>query len=460
MLALLAMGVAVLVIANDFTALSVALPQIEQDFRSDITSVQWVINSYALVFGVLIVPGGRLADLFGRRRIFFLGTTLFAGFSLVGGFAPNIGWLIACRVLMGMGGALMWPAMLGMTFSLLPREKAGLAGGLIIGAAGFGNAVGPLIGGVLTDSLGWEWIFFLNVPVSLLAILITWSVVHIEEAPSGSRSIDVRGVLILTAGLVALLVALDQGSSEGWASPEILALFLVAAIALFAFAVVERRAGEAALIPPEVLSNRNFASAGLAVLLMSAVFFAALIYLPQYMTKALGYSAVGAGLGLLPLLGTFALVSFGAGPLYGRLGPKLIVSTGALFLTVGLGLLAFIHPSSTYEDLVPGMIVLGTGIGLFYSSATTSGVTAVDPARTSLAGGLIYMAKIAGGSVGLGLTTALVASQGSLAQGIRLAFTVDAILAAGGLAVSVLFVGGEVDRARIRHLPWHHRAHA
>jgi MFS family permease len=158
-LALVAMGVAVLVIANDFTALSVALPQIERAFRTDITSVQWVINSYALVFGVLIVPGGRLADIFGRRRIFFLGAALFATFSLLGGFAPALGWLIACRVLMGVGGAMMWPAILGMTYSLLPREKAGLAGGLILGAAGFGNAVGPLIGGALTDSLGWEWIF-------------------------------------------------------------------------------------------------------------------------------------------------------------------------------------------------------------------------------------------------------------------------------------------------------------
>jgi EmrB/QacA subfamily drug resistance transporter len=459
MLALLAMGVAVLVIANDFTALSVALPQIEQDFRTDITSVQWVINSYALVFGVLIVPGGRLADIFGRRRIFFLGTTLFAVFSLLGGLAPNLGWLIACRVLMGVGGAMMWPAILGMTYSLLPREKAGLAGGLILGAAGFGNAIGPLIGGALTDSLGWEWIFFLNVPIAALAILITWSMVHTREAPGGPRSIDVRGVLILTAGLVALLVALDQGSSEGWTDPVILGLFVVAAIALFAFAVVERRAGEAALIPPDVLSNRNFASAGLAVLLMSAIFFAALLYLPQFMTKALGYSAVGSGLGLLPLMGTFALVSFGAGPVYGRLGPKLIVSAGALFLTVGMALLAFIHPSSTYGNLVPGMIVLGTGIGLFYSSVTTAGVTAVDPARTSLAGGLIYMFQIAGGSVGLGLNTALVASQDSLGEGIRLAFTVDAILAACGLAVSVLFVGGTADRGRLRHLQWHHRAH-
>ncbi len=142
-LGMIAMGVAVLVVANDFTALSVALPAIEHDLHTDVTTVQWVINGYAMVFGVLIVTGGRLADMFGRRRIFMLGAAIFAAFSVIGGFAPSVWVLLACRFLMGIGGAMMWPAILGMTYGLLPREKAGLAGGVILGAAGFGNAVGP-----------------------------------------------------------------------------------------------------------------------------------------------------------------------------------------------------------------------------------------------------------------------------------------------------------------------------
>src|SRR5438270_8548394 len=149
---LIAMGLAVLVIANDFTALSVALPAMEKEFNADVTTVQWVINGYALVFGVLIVTGGRLADMFGRRRIFFIGTAIFAVFSVIGGMAPSVGVLLACRALMGVGGAMMWPAILGMTYAMLPPSRAGLAGGLILGAAGFGNAVGPLIGGFLTDA--------------------------------------------------------------------------------------------------------------------------------------------------------------------------------------------------------------------------------------------------------------------------------------------------------------------
>jgi MFS family permease len=161
-LGLAAMALAVLVVANDFTALSVALPAMEQDFGADVTTVQWVINGYALVFGVLIVTGGRLADMFGRRRMFCLGASVFAVFSVIGGVAPNVGVLLACWALMGVGGAMMWPAILGMTYAILPSSQAGLAGGLILGAAGFGNAIGPLLGGVLTDALSWRWIFFLN----------------------------------------------------------------------------------------------------------------------------------------------------------------------------------------------------------------------------------------------------------------------------------------------------------
>ena len=163
-LALLAMGVSVIVIANDFSAINVALPTMEKDFHTNVNTIQWVINAYALTFGVMIVTGGRLADMFGRRRAFFLGTAIFASMSALGGAAPTETWLIVTRVLMGIGGALMWPAILGMTYEILPEEKAGLAGGIIIGAAGLGNALGPLIGGVFTDLLTWRWIFFAQRP--------------------------------------------------------------------------------------------------------------------------------------------------------------------------------------------------------------------------------------------------------------------------------------------------------
>jgi len=457
---LVAMGLAVLVIANDFTALSVALPAMEKEFHVDITTVQWVINGYTLVFGVLIVSGGRLADMFGRRRVFFLGCGIFAIASVIGGVAPNVALLLTCRAVMGVGGAMMWPAILGMTYAILPRSKAGLAGGLILGVAGFGNAIGPLLGGLLTDTVNWRGIFFLNLPIAAFAMLVTWRVVAKDEGSATEHRIDYGGIISLSIALCALLLALDEGVDVGWTAPRIIALFALSAIALIAFLFIERVAGNKALVPHDVMKNGLFLAACITVLLMSAIFFASLLYLPQFMTKVLGYSALGSGAGLLPLMGVFAITSFVAGPLYTRLGPKLIVSLGAAFLAVGIFLLSRLHQTTDFNELIPGMVILGIGVGLFYSSVTTFAVTALDPSKASLAGGIVYMFQIAGGSIGLGVNTAIVATAPTLVQGIRTAFFVDAVLAACGLLICLLFVGGEVDVTLLRGLRHHHRAHA
>jgi EmrB/QacA subfamily drug resistance transporter len=449
-LGLVAMGVAVLVIANDFTALSVALPAIERDLGAELSTVQWVINAYALTFGVLIVTGGRLADAYGRRRAFVAGAAIFAGFSALGGAAQGVVWLLSCRALMGIGGALMWPAILGMTYAVTPRSRAGLAGGIILGAAGLGNAIGPLLGGALTDALSWRWIFFVNVPIAVVGVLVTLWAIPADAPDAEHERLDVRGVATLSVGLVALLVALDQSDAWGWGDPRVLALSVLCVVMLAAFGLVERRAGDAALVPPAVMGNARFAWCCLTVLLMSAVFFAALLYLPQFMTKELDFSAVQAGAGLLPMMATFAVTSFAAGPIYTRAGPKIVVSAGAACITVGILLLSRISGGDDFAALVPGMAVLGVGVGLFYSSVTTAAVTALDESRTSLAGGIVYMCQIGGGSVGLGVNTAIVTASVSLVDGIRDAFLLDAVLAFCALIVSVLFVGGPLRGSRPR----------
>jgi EmrB/QacA subfamily drug resistance transporter len=459
-----------------------------------------VINAYALVFGVLIVTGGRLADMLGRRRMFFVGAAIFAAFSVLGGAAQDELWLIACRALMGIGGALMWPAVLGMTYEILPDDRAALAGALIIGSAGFGNAAGPLLGGVLTDALSWRWILFANLPIAALACSVTWRSVRESRGAGAEQGIDVPGVATLSVGLVALLLALDQVTDWGWGDPRILALFALCALLLVGFAVIERRAGERALIPRDVMANPAFRAACLATLLMSATFFAVLLYLPQFMQKILGWDPLQAGAGLLPMMGVFAAISFAAGPLYERFGAKVVVSAGAACLTVGIFLISLVDPDSGWGELVPGMVVTGLGVGLFYSSITTAAVTAVDPSRSSLAGGIVYMFQVAGGSVGLGLTTTVFTTaaedklqsgatglreteiedvQGVLAgtesaaeviqhvggtaaerlielvreafvSGLTWSFRLVALLALGGLVVSILFVGGRRGAAELQ----------
>jgi MFS family permease len=301
-----------------------------------------------------------------------------------------------------------------------------------------------LLGGTLTDGLSWRWIFYLNLPIAGFAVFATWRVVAKDGPNSAKQSIDYAGVTALSVGLLALLLALDEGASRGWLDPLIVGLFIASVVALLLFVSIERRASADALIPGDIFTNRAFVAACLTTLLMSAIFFAALLYLPQFMTKQLSYSAIGSGAGLLPMMGTYAITSFIAGPLYERVGAKIVVSAGAALLAAGMYLLSRIDGGSGYNDMILGMVVLGVGVGLFYSSITTAAVTALGDARASLAGGLVYMCQIAGGSIGLGLNTAIAITAPSLVDGIGRAFFVDAILAVCGLAVAIFFVGGRI----------------
>ena len=496
-LALVAMALAVFLIANDFTALSVALPNIEAEFDSDVSTVQWVINGYALVFGVLIVTGGRLADMFGRRRLFFVGAAIFSVFSAVAAAAPSIGVLLAARAMMGIGGAIIWPAVLGMTFAALPARKAGLAGGIVLGTAGIGNAFGPLLGGFLTDALSWRWVFVINLPVALVASLVVFRQIHQTQELDADDRIDYAGVTALTLALVALLVALDEVTALGWGDPLIIGLLAVFVVGIAAFAVVERRAGRNALVPADVMSHTEFRAACVAVLFAAGTFFSSILFLPQFFQKVLGATPLEAGLALLPLLATFGVVSFVAGTLYERLGAKPILSAGIGAIFVGMLLLSLLGRDAGYVATVPGMLILGVGFGLFIATVTTAAVTSLSAARASLGGAILYMFQVAGGSVGLAITTTVFASasrdqvveevralgsevsadeaadvQGILAgtdtaqrvaeqlpgeaaqvtelvrdafmEGLTTAFRLNAALAAVSAVVTVLFVGGRL----------------
>jgi len=333
-----------------------------------------------------------------------------------------------------------------------PISSAGVrpsSWGLILGIAGIGNAIGPMLGGALTEYLSWRWILFLNVPIALAAIAVVYALIHQPKPDTADRKLDFGGMITVTLGLVILMVALDQVVDYGWADPRIIAAVIASALLLLWFVLIERRSGEHALIPDDIFGNPGFRAACIAILGISATFFGSLFFLPQYMQKEFGYSAFESGLGLLPFMAIFAATSFVAGPLYNRLGGKLIVTTGAGFIAAGALLISFgIQSGGSLGSIVPGMAVLGIGVGLFYSSATTIAVTSVDESRSSLAGGIIYMFQVAGGSVGLALTTTVYASQSGLIDGLHAAFRLDFALAFVGFLITLFFVGGRLGRGR------------
>jgi EmrB/QacA subfamily drug resistance transporter len=445
-MALFALCLGVFLIANDFTALNVALPAIERDFDVGVSTAQWVINAYALVFGMALVTGGRLADMFGRRRVFLIGAVVFGAFSALSAVAPGSGWLIATRVGMGIGGALLWPAILGMAYAALPSSRAPLAGALIVGTAGLGNAFGPLLGGVLTDELSWRWIFLLNIPIGALAVAIAMR--RVPAGTGGERErIDYPGIVALSLGLLLVLLAFDQAADWGWGDARVIGMLAVAGALIAAFGVIEPRMGEAALIPADVLRNGSFRAACLVILLLSAVFFSTVFYAPQFMQKNLGYSALESGVGMLPMLAGYALVSFFSSPIYARLGAKPTVTFGAACSVVGVFVLSMLEADSGYGLMAIGLALVGLGIGVYGGSVTTAAVTALDDARASLAGGRAYMCQIAGGALGLGLTTAIftrVSEQESFIAGIQSGFRYVAIVGAAGVVIALLFVGGRL----------------
>ena len=405
-LAIGAMLLGVFVIANDFTAMNVVLPDIEAELDADLSTVQWVVNGYALIFGMLIVPGGRIADIYGRREALVVGALFFAVFSLLGGLAPNVWVLIASRMLMGVGGALMWPAILGLLYAVLPASKAALAGALTIGVAGVGNASGPVLAGALGE-IDWRLVFFINVPIALVAMIAVVMLVKLPHERAKER-IDYVGTGLLSVSLLSLLTTLTLAPHVGYTTFWSLAGFATFVVFMAAFVVWEQRAGEAGLIPTSVARNRPFIWTCLCVLLVSAVFFAATFYLPQFFQKVLDEGTLIAGLMLLPLVVVFAIVSFVEPSIVGAVGTKAVITAGAACLFLGASLIVvLVGDGATWADFLPGMIVMGLGVGLFYSSITNAALDLLPESQSSLAGGLLYMFQIAGGAVGLALTTSV-----------------------------------------------------
>lgn len=405
-LTFIAMGIGILVVAVDIAAINVAIPAIEKSYITTIEVIEWVVNGYVLMFGVLMVTCGRLADMFGRRKIFLIGVVVFGLASLAGSLAVNAQMLIAARVLQGIGGALLWPSIIGIVYSSVSKDKKGIAVGLILGVAGIGNSAGPLIGGVLTELYSWRLVLFVNVPLSLAAGLLTYFSVDEQKVEEGEKSVDYWGIITISVSLIALLYAIDQFPVWGLESYKTIAFLIVFLVFLLIFIPIERSNKEA-LIPPDVMRNFQFMLNSTIMFTFVGSFFAILLFVPQYYEKFRGYSPLGAGAALVPMMFTFAMVAPISGSIYNKLGPKLSISIGMSLVvigTVGISLTGF---GESLYDALPAFIVAGIGLGFSVPSITTAAVGAVNESRASLAGGIVYMFQLVGGALGLTAITTI-----------------------------------------------------
>jgi len=405
-LTFIAMGIGVMVIAVDIAAINVALPAVEKAFKTTVDTIEWVVNGYVLTFAVLMVTCGRLADTFGRRRIFFIGLFVFGLTSLIGGLSDSAAVLIGARVFQGAGAALLWPSILGIVYSSVSEDQKGMAVGLILGAAGVGNAAGPLIGGLLTEFASWRWVLFVNVPLALAAGILTYFAVDKQAAGGGNKNVDYPGIAAVSISLVALMYALNQSTSWGWGSYKTISLFVASAVVMFFFVIIERRT-EDALIPKDVMSNVPFMLTAAVMFSVIPALFSLLLYMPQYYEKFFDYSPLLAGASLVPILLTFAIVAPISGKIYNRMGPRLSIFIGMSLILLGtLGIIVFGFGSG-YYGFLPGLIISGAGFGFAIPSITTAAVGSVRESRASLAGGIVYMFQLVGGALGLAVVTTI-----------------------------------------------------
>ena len=410
--ALILLAVADFVVILDATIVNVALPTIGTDLHAGTGDLAWVVSAYVLAFGGLLLLGGRLADLFGRRRLFIAGLTLFGLASLAGGFATSIEQLIAARVVQGIGAAALAPAARSMLTVVFPAgaERA-RAMGVWAAVAGSGSVVGLVLGGILTTGLGWAWVLWVNVPIVLIAAAITPRLLDESRADAPDRSVDVVGAVLVTGSLVSALYALVQAGEAGWGSAQTVGLLALAAGLLALFVLVESRVA-APLVPLQVFRLGDVRGANIAMTVMAAAMVGLFFVLVLYTQQVLGWSALTSGLSQLPMGLALMTVAGLAGPLTERIGAKPVLVLGLAVFTAGLAWYAQLPAHGSYvADLLGPSLVVATGLGLAFVALTVASVSGVDPDHLGLAGGLITTTQQIGGALGLAIVTAVVASQ-------------------------------------------------
>jgi EmrB/QacA subfamily drug resistance transporter len=401
---LAAVCVATFMLLLDITVVNVALPDIAKDLKTSFSDLQWVIDAYALGLASLLLTTGTLADRFGHRRIFVGGMVAFTLASILCGLATSPTFLILARGFQGIGGAAMFATSLSLIAHAFSGPDRGTAFGIWGATIGAAVAIGPLVGGVLTQQISWESIFFVNVPIGIAAVLVTLSKVDEFRSPSAQR-IDVPGLVSFSGGLFLLIFALVRGNAEGWGSTLIVAFFVGSAVLLTAFVFVERRAGQQAMFDLTLFRKPAFGGASIAAFGLSASMFAMFLYITLYIQNTLGFSPQETGLRFLPL----TVVSFFVAPAAGRISRtvpvRVLFGLGMTLVGLGLLLMSGIDADSKWTALLPGFLLAGAGIGMVNPSLAQAAVGVVPPQRSGMASGInstFRQVGIATGIAGLG----------------------------------------------------------
>ena len=403
---LAAMCFALFMIMLDNTVVNVALPSIQRDLGASLSSLEWTVNAYTLTFAVLLVTGGRLGDIFGRRRMFLFGVVVFALASATIGFAPTDGWLVASRAIQGIGAAFMMPATLSIITVTFPAEERGRAIGTWAGVSALALAIGPVVGGALTEYVTWRAIFFLNLPVAVGAVFVTLFAARESRDESSRHTIDWPGIATISVGLTALVLALIEGNSWGWGSARIVSLLVVAAVSLVTFAIVERRVPEP-MVDFTLFRSNTFVGTNAVAFIVSFAMLAMFFFVALYMQNILGYSAIEAGVRFLPSTLMIVLIAPLAGRLTDRIGPRPLIVTVLSLVTVALFLQTRITVDTGYALLLPAFVLMGIGMALTMSPMSTAAMNSVAAHKAGVASGILSMSRMVGGTFGVAALGAL-----------------------------------------------------
>jgi EmrB/QacA subfamily drug resistance transporter len=436
----------------DIAIVNVALPSIKVDLGFSQENLQWVISAYALVFGGFLLLGGRAADLLGRRRIFLLGVVVFTIASFLAGMAWSEGSLIGARAVQGLGAAIISPAALSiLSTTFREGRERNIALGVWGAVGGFGAAAGVLLGGVMTDALSWEWIFFVNVPVGVAAFVIAPFLLS-ESRDARVSSFDVPGAVLVTGGLSSLVYAITQAGQQGWLGGQTLAFFAAALVMLTAFVAWELRHPEP-LMRLGIFQIRTVSGANVAGFILGTALFAMFLMLTLYMQQVLGYSAMKTGVAYLAVAGTAIIWSAVAAQLVTRIGVKPVLVAGMATLTAGLVYFTQVSVGGSYVgDLLPGFLLVGFGIGFAFVPISIAALAGIQPAEAGLASGLINTSQQIGGALGIAALSTIASSRtddalaggtplpAALVDGFTNAFIAGTVIAALGIIASLTLI--------------------